>query len=33
VAIRIAYGYTVNDPNDEFIRSAEEFMTAIGEGM
>ena len=32
VAIRIAYGYTVDDPNDNFIRSAEEFMTAIGEG-
>ncbi|KAG8738097.1 hypothetical protein FRC10_007290 [Ceratobasidium sp. 414] len=31
VAIRIAYGHTVNDSNDEFIRSAEDFMTAVGE--
>ncbi|KAG9089248.1 hypothetical protein FS749_001496 [Ceratobasidium sp. UAMH 11750] len=31
VAIRIAYGHKAKDSNDEFIRSAEEFMTAIGE--
>ncbi|KAG8708190.1 hypothetical protein FRC09_001388 [Ceratobasidium sp. 395] len=31
VAIRIAYGHRVNDSNDEFIRSAEEFMAAVGE--
>ncbi|KAG9074563.1 hypothetical protein FRC06_010605 [Ceratobasidium sp. 370] len=31
VAIRIAYGHTVNDSDDEFIRSAEDFMAAVGE--
>ncbi|KAG8765371.1 hypothetical protein FRC12_007521 [Ceratobasidium sp. 428] len=31
VAIRIAYGHTVKGSGDEFIRSAEDFMTAIGE--
>ncbi|KAB5590262.1 Cytochrome P450 family protein [Ceratobasidium theobromae] len=32
IAIRIAYGYPVRDPNDKFIRSAEEFMGAVSEG-
>ncbi|KAG9123679.1 hypothetical protein FRC07_014301, partial [Ceratobasidium sp. 392] len=31
VAIRIAYGHTAKSSDDEFIRSAEEFMNAIGE--
>ncbi|KAG9095311.1 hypothetical protein FRC06_009940 [Ceratobasidium sp. 370] len=31
IATRIAYGHSAKDSNDEFIRSAEEFMTAIGE--
>ncbi|KAG8738098.1 hypothetical protein FRC10_007291 [Ceratobasidium sp. 414] len=30
-AIRIAYGHTAKDSNDEFICSAEEYMIAIGE--
>ncbi|QRV74337.1 cytochrome P450 family protein [Ceratobasidium sp. AG-Ba] len=31
VAIRIAYGHTADSSEDEFIRSAEEFMNAVGE--
>ncbi|KAG8684080.1 hypothetical protein FRC08_013914 [Ceratobasidium sp. 394] len=31
MAIRIGYGHTVRDSSDEFIRSAEEYMIAIGE--
>ncbi|KAG9095310.1 hypothetical protein FRC06_009939 [Ceratobasidium sp. 370] len=30
-AIRIGYGHTAKDSNDKFIRSAEEYMIAIGE--
>jgi hypothetical protein len=32
VSIRIAYGHTARDFNDEFIQGAEEFMSAVSEG-